>query len=283
MRIHCRLLLGMFGLALAIPMAAAAAPFGDDDGANAVAAGQPQPAPHTHKGLFGRRHCVECQRAYVKAHDGVDVPAPPPIAPGVMMNGQVMPGQVMPGQVMAGQMIPGQVIAGQTVVGQGAPCSVCQGNGVVTGPVMIADANAPGYAVVGGPGMMVSSNTPGYAVVGEAPVGQDPAPIGVFRAGQAPYGDPRMAAMGPRPGAGGAYDPAVVPTSIPPAPVAMEGPEHERRYKVIAHAIGVPKFGSRRRAEADKERQKHAAISYNQPDAKVTDLPASMVYGKGDH
>ena len=41
---------------------------------------RPRP-PHTHKGLFGRRHCVECQRAYVKAHDGVDVPAPPSIAP----------------------------------------------------------------------------------------------------------------------------------------------------------------------------------------------------------
>ena len=34
-----------------------------------------------------------------------------------------------------------------------------------------------------------------------------------------------------------------------------------------------------RRAEEDKERQKHAAIAYDQPGAKVTELPASMVYG----
>ena len=31
MRIHARLLLGMFGLVLAVPTLAAAAPFGDDD------------------------------------------------------------------------------------------------------------------------------------------------------------------------------------------------------------------------------------------------------------
>ena len=32
MRIHCRLLLGMFGLAVAVPSLAVAAPFGDDAG-----------------------------------------------------------------------------------------------------------------------------------------------------------------------------------------------------------------------------------------------------------
>ena len=45
----------------------------------------------------------------------------------------------------------------------------------------------------------------------------------------------------------------------------------------------MPKFGQCRRAEEDKERQKHAAIAYDQPNAKVSELPASMVYGKGDH
>jgi hypothetical protein len=43
MRIHSRLLLGMFGLALAVPTAAGAAPFGDDNGAYAAPGGQPQP------------------------------------------------------------------------------------------------------------------------------------------------------------------------------------------------------------------------------------------------
>ena len=38
--------------------------------------------PHKHKGLFGARHCVECQRACVKKHDGVDVPPPPSMLAG---------------------------------------------------------------------------------------------------------------------------------------------------------------------------------------------------------
>ena len=259
MRIHSRLLLGMFGLALAVPTAASAGPFGDDQGAYAAPGGQPQPAPHTHKGLFGRRHCVECQRAYVKAHDGVDVPAPPSIEPGAMVRGQVMGGQA-------------------------GVCSVCQGNAVVTGPVLTADAHAPGYAVVGGPGAMASADAPGYAVVGDVAMGQDPAPIGISKSAQALTGDPRMAAMGGRPGASGPYDPSVVPTSgIPAAPTAMEDAEHQKRYKIIAHALGVPKFGQRRRAEEEKERQKHAAIAYDQPGTKVSELPASMVYGPSGH
>ena len=60
-------------------------------------------------------------------------------------------------------------------------------------------------------------------------------------------------------------------------------PRHTSRYRVMAHVLGVPKFGARRRAEEDKERQKHAAIAYDQPNTKVTELPATVVYGKGDH
>jgi hypothetical protein len=259
MRVHSHLLLGMFGLALAVPTVAVAGPFGDDPGAYAMPAGQPQPqpAPHHHKGLFGRRHCVECQRAYVKAHDGVDVPPPPSIEAGAMMHGQV-------------------------ITAQGGPCPTCQGNGIVTGPVLTANANAPGYAVVGGPGAMASADAAGYAVVGEGPMGPDPAPIGVSRSVQGPNGGPSMAAMGARPGAAGPYDPSVVPTAIPPAQEAMEGPGHNRPH-IISHLLGLPIIGERRREREDKEREKHAAIAYGQQDAKVTELPASMVYGSGGH
>ena len=257
MRIHCRLLLGMFGLAVAAPSLAVAGPFGDELGAPAAVAGQPQPALHTHHGLFGRRHCVECQRAYVRAHDGVDVPAPPPIEAGAVIHNHAM---VQPGS-----------------------CPTCQGTSVVAGPVMMADAHAPGYAVVGGAESMASAGAPGYAVVNDSPLGQDPAPIGVSRSALGAQRDPRMAAMGPRPGPGGSYDPSVTPTSIPSAPTAMQDNEHKRPYQIIAHVLGVPHFGARRRAEEDKERQKHAAISYEDTNSKVTELPASMVYGKGDH
>jgi hypothetical protein len=251
MRIRARLLLGLYGLVLVVPTIAAAAPQGGDDAGYAVSGGQTpsQPAPHHHKGLFGRRHCVECQRAYVKAHDGVDVAAPPVLPAGATIQGPVLAAQV-------------------------GTCSACQGSGAVSGPVMMANGSAPGYAVVDGQTMMVDANAPGYAVVGGVASGADPSPIGVSRSGQ----DPRMAAMGPRPGAG-AYDPSVVPTSIPPAQVAVAGPGHDRPH-IIGHLLGIPKFGELRREREDKERQKHAAIAYDQPGAKVTELPSSMVYGE---
>jgi hypothetical protein len=250
MRIRARLLLGLYGLMLVVPTIAAAAPLGEDEAGYAAAGGQPpsQPAPHHHKGLFGRRHCVECQRAYVKAHDGVDVGAPPVLPPGATIQGPVLAAQV-------------------------STCGPCQGNGVVSGPIMMANGSAPGYAVVDGTGMMANANAPGYAVVGGIASGEEPSPIGVSRAGQ----DPRMAAMGPRAGAG-AMDPSVVPASIPPAQVALAGPGHDRPH-VISHLLGIPKLGAHRRELEDKERQKHAAIAYDQPGAKITELPASMVYG----
>ena len=117
---------------------------------------------------------------------------------------------------------------GQVMAVPGAPCAVCQGNAVVTGPVLVTDAHAPGYAVVGGPGAMASADAPGYAVVGDVAMGQDPAPIGISKSAQGPNAGSRMAlqrsagsAHRPEP-----YDPSVVPTSaIPPAQVAMkEGP-----------------------------------------------------------
>jgi hypothetical protein len=146
MRIHGRLLLGMFGLAVAVPSLAVAGPFGDEPGAPASVAGQPEPQPatHHHHGLFGRRHCVECQRAYVKAHDGIDVPAPPPIEAGAMVHNHAM---AQPGS-----------------------CPTCQGSAGATGPGLMADAHAPGYAVVGGAESMASAGAPGYAVVNDTPL-----------------------------------------------------------------------------------------------------------------
>ena len=154
MRFRARLVLGFCGLALAVPAVVMAGPLGDDEVAlGAVEMQGPPPAqgePHHHKGLFGRWHCVECQRTRVKARDGVDVPAPPPLDPG--MQGPV--------------------------VSSAGHCPTCQRDMVVSQPAMNHDAHAPGYAVVGGPG---GPEAPGYAVVGEAMAGSEPAPVGVSK------------------------------------------------------------------------------------------------------
>jgi hypothetical protein len=194
-------------------------------------------APHQHKGLFARRHCVECQRAYVKAHDGVVVP-PPPGYPG-------------------------------------APGMPVQGGMVVNGPGVVWDPHAPGYAVVG-PGVV--EEAPGYAVAGGGMPGAEPTPIGMARATQNPWADPRMAAVAPRPGAG-PYDPSVVPSSLPPAQVAMSGPGHDRPH-VVSHILGIPKLGRHWQERQDRRREQHASIAYGEKDQKVGELPASMVYGR---
>jgi len=171
------------------------------------------------------------------------------------------------------------VVNGQVVGKQSGACEICQGGVVTSGPVMSADPHAPGYAVAGGSGAVASLDAPGYAMVGEGVPGGDPAPIGVYRAGQAQSGAPRVA--GARPGSGGAggYDSSVVPTSLPPAQVALAGPGHDRPH-IISHLLGLPIIGQGRRAREEQERQKHASIAYDQPDRSVTELPASMVYGK---
>ncbi len=131
MRVHARLVLVLFGLAMAVPAWVVAAPQGDGDPAAEQAS--PQPPPHKHSGLFGWRHCVICQRARAKAESGIDVPPPPSLTPAAGMQGPV-----------AGAH-------SHAVIAPGAACSVCQGQVVMTGPTTIIENQTPGYAVMGGP------------------------------------------------------------------------------------------------------------------------------------
>jgi len=150
------------------------------------------------------------------------------------------------------------------------------------GPNTVIDNHTPGYAVVGGPGAMPGADAPGYAVVGgPAGPGADPAPIGVARNSQPTWAGSRMAAVGPRPGSS-PYDPAVVPSNLPPGQVALSGPGHDRPH-IISHVLGFPKLGQLRREREEKERQKHASIAYGESSRSVTELPASMVYNKNNH
>jgi hypothetical protein len=252
MRFRARLVLGLYGVALAVPAVVMAGPLGDDDnhvGPMDMAPPQAPAQSHHHKGLFGRRHCVECQRAYAKTHDGVDVPAPPPLEPGMQ----------------------GAVIRG------GAYCPTCQENVVVSRPVSSHDVHAPGYAVVGGPG---GQEAPGYAVVGEALVGSEPVPVGVAKPHTHGATNPRLAAMGGH-GGPGPVDPSVVPTNLPPAQSAIVSPPSARPH-IISHLFGLPLLGAHRRERQENERERHASIAYGQSGTPVTDLPASVVYGKGN-
>jgi hypothetical protein len=271
MRLLVEVGLGLCGLVLVVPQAAKAGPPAP---INPQSPGSSVRAPkHEHKGFWGWRHCVECQRARAKARDGVDVPPPPSTLP----NG----------------IIPGQVIHDHGR-DHAARCAACQAGAVVMGPVTLGDSTPPGRAVVGGPAM-ASSSPAGYAVVGGlatasslpsghavvgggAVQGANPTPVGVSRASQfqgsgshLTTADPRMA----RPN-----DPSVLPSAMIPAQTPISDSQSGRPH-VISHLLGVSAIGRRQREERErKEREQHAAITYDAPYQAVKELPASMVYGK---
>ena len=159
--------LGLCGLSLvAAPAVRAQAPASPYPSNPPTAA---QPAGHHHKGLFGYRHCVECQRAYVKAHDGVNVPPPPSALPPGAIPGAVVyqQGAAAPGAVVYqnGAAAPVAAVHQHVAVANGG-CAACQAGEVIVGPVTYIDQGAPGHAVVGGQVLM--ADAPGHAVVGGA-------------------------------------------------------------------------------------------------------------------
>jgi hypothetical protein len=130
-----------------------------------------------------------------------------------------------------------------------------------------------GYAVVGG--------APGTTVLSSAVMSTEPSPIGVMRTsyggatgastsapGYAVVGSPASAGMGLT-GAG----------TIPPAESAVV-PHHHQRPHVLAHLFGLDGFGAGRRARLAQAESQHAAIPYGPQNQTVTELPASMVYGR---
>jgi hypothetical protein len=66
-----------------------------------------------------------------------------------------------------------------------------------------------------------------------------------------------------------------------PAQTALDGASNARPH-VVSHMLG---FGGiarhRREAREDKRREQHSSIAYDPPSQPVTDLPTSLVYGKG--
>jgi hypothetical protein len=249
MRFVARLGLGVFGLALvAAPAAKAQQPVPEEPNGSrpAVAAASPA-AAHHHRGLFASRHCVECQRAWVKKHDGVDIPPPPSLLP--------------PG-VVASQVVHNHQ--------QGMACAACEGGAMAVGPV---GSYPPGHATMGGP-EMAGNYPPGHASVGMP--GEDPAPVGVAKSWQGRWSGSKLAASGARP-----YDPTVMPSSMVPAQTAIDG-ESSNRPHVISHLLGVGGITRHaREAREQRRREAHASIAYDAPGQPVTELPASAVYGRG--
>jgi hypothetical protein len=119
----------------------------------------------------------------------------------------------------------------------------------------------------------------------------EPTPVGMIQGAYAfQYMNPaagRALAAAPKPAAGGrrgsargaqAKDPAVVPTSFTNDPYL---PNEHNRPHIIRHLFGLDAIGARGREERERrQRESHAAISYQALNEPIHDLPSSMVYGR---
>lgn len=165
-------------------------------------------------------------------------------------------------QVPPPPAVPTMMASGGTVAER---CEVCEAQGgqvVMQGPVNAG--SMPGRAVVGGP-------APGYAVVGESAPTSEPMPVGVVGA--------RLAGVQPMPTAAAPRDSMLTPSSMSPNPVPGHG--HNRPH-ILSHVFFLDSFGKRSKIARERAKDEHhAAIPYGpQAEEKVTELPASMVYGR---
>lgn len=248
MRSLARLSPALLGLALAIPTAAQA----DSYGSTAASTKKTKTAssPQHHRGLFRHCMCPDCQRARVKARDGVEVPAPPPIPANIVSVGD--------DRAFSAKMSRSKVFGRKN-----EGCVTCQQGTIVGAPITMTN-EAPGRAVVGG--------APGYAVVGNALPLTEPSPIGRV---QGPASN-RMttAAASPR----GKKDPSLATTGFA-SPTPLAPPTHNPPH-IIRHLFGLDAIGHRSAEKLERmRREKHASIAYGpQNTGPVTDLPASLVY-----
>jgi hypothetical protein len=247
-----RIGLVLLGLALAVPPHL----WADPPDSTPPRADAKKSSVHSHRaGRFRTRHlCPDCQRAELLAQ-GIQVP-PPPATP-------------------------------RDVVMQSEPCPRCE-------EAAMAAASAPGAAAamppvparLSGPAMAATAgNPPGYAVtVPMAPTAQ-PTPIGVVQANYSRMAPPtaaRPAAHG-GPSGGMTHDAmrngTMTPRTPPPA-TAVTGPP-SRSPNILGHMLGLTALGrGQREAWERRRRESHASLSYDPPNQQVTELPASMVFGR---
>ncbi len=270
-----RLVPSLLGVALAVPLGGAA--FGQ------AAATTPEAATHDHKGLFGARHCPECQRMRFKARYGTEPPPIPTTPPEIAAQAQAGPHTHAHVHNQQGAIQSMMVQRGAAVAPGSTGCIECErdaaamGGTIVPGSIVVTDSGTalpPGRAVVGGEAMAAQFPA-GRAVVGAAPE-----PIGAARASQGHF-TPVAGAMAA--GGGAPRDPSVARSALLPAQTPVGTHHGVPRPRIIGHLLDIPdltRIGRGRRERSERAaRSAHASVSYGDSAGPVTDLPASMVYG----
>lgn len=258
---HAHLGLVALGAALAVPGPARS---GDDYAPTtvpAVVSSTPSPGavPLDHK-HYGRvkRGLVPCEKCLAAARAGtLRVAAPPPAPAQHVHHGQI--------PIPTAGMPEGSRIVACAHSSNGV-CATCKALLEMPGEVVMIAPGTPATVVAAAPGRAVATDAAGHAQVAAG----EPAPIGVMRTDYAANAPARPAqpAMPPQPGRG-----------------PYLGESRETKPHILGHLFGLTPMHydlQDKLGEGDrKKRQKHAAISYDASDAKVQELPASMVYGRG--
>jgi hypothetical protein len=155
---------------------------------------------------------------------------------------------------------------------------------IVTGPDgAYPDASC---AACGQGGMVLQGEAPGFAMLGPGTtsvLSPEPAPIGVVQTTYQPGGQPLSpnAMMGPGYGARPALAAGYPAGAIPPAPTPYVGGPR-RRTSVLGHLFGLDGLAHLGDARRQRQASAHAAMRLGNPGsiAPVTELPASVVYGR---
>jgi hypothetical protein len=127
---------------------------------------------------------------------------------------------------------------------------------------------APGYANGG--------QAAGYAMTGQPAI--DPSPVNVMQAGYHPSNVAEALAPGHAvSGAPNPNDPAVLANG---KYVNTLAPQGSRRPHIIMHLLGLPTPDAVRDRWEDPAKAAHAATAYGPYNPSVSELPASMVYGR---
>jgi hypothetical protein len=161
-------------------------------------------------------------------------------------------------------------VAPPPMVTANGECTTCQpGQPMIMNGAPVVMNGAP-VVMNGAP--VVMNGAPGFAVVGE------PTPIGVVQASYQPSAAqastvPGRAVVGPAT----QFGPSAMPTG---SPNLVGSSQVHHRPNVVGHLLGFRRFQTFHEAKFEKEKASHAAIPYGSYDKPVTELPASVVFGR---
>lgn len=260
--------LAVLGAALAVPGSARAADYPPAAPPSSAPAVMQAPLDHKHHGRV-KAGLIPCERCLAATRAARMAPPAPPAETVVVAparyprhNSPVIPTMGLP---------EGSRIVACAHSSNGV-CGTCKTLLEMPGEVtMVSPGSAPTMVVAAAPGRAVATDAaPGRAIVASG----EPEPIGVMRtnyAGSAP--------------AGAKAKPAQPAMPAQPGRAPFLGEQHETKPHILGQLFGITPMSNdlhdKMNEGARRKRERHAAISYDASDAKVQELPASMVFGRG--